>query len=71
KQRTSEEMEQVMREYTQSGESVREFCLRVGIAEHLLRYWMKRLEKRDVGFSADETMILPQLLGQLKIGFII
>ena len=55
KQRTSEEMEQVMREYTQSGESVREFCLRIGLAEDLLRYWMQRLEKRDVGFSADET----------------
>lgn len=50
KQRTSEEMEQVIREYTLSGESVRVFCSRVGIAEHLLRYWMKRLEKRSVDF---------------------
>ena len=45
KQRTVEEMEQVIRDYTLSGENVRVFCMRVGIAEHLLRYWMKRLEK--------------------------
>ena len=31
------------------------YCSRVGIAEHLLRYWMKRREKGDVGFSAVET----------------
>ena len=45
KQRSAEEMEQVIREYIQSGKSVREFCSRVGIAEHLLRYWMKRMER--------------------------
>lgn len=54
KQRTSEEMEQVIREYTLSGESVRVFCSRVGIAEHLLRYWMKRLEKGN-GDIVSET----------------
>ena len=45
KQRRAEEMEQVIREYVQSGESVRVFCSRGGIAEHLLRYWMKRIER--------------------------
>ena len=63
KQRSAEEMEQVIREYIQSGESVREFCSRVGIAEHLLRYWMKRIEKGDVGFSAVE----PKGFSELKI----
>ena len=56
KQRSAEEMAQVIREYIQSGESVREFCSRTGIAEHLLRYWMKRMERgvRDIPAQAVE-----------------
>jgi hypothetical protein len=38
KQRTAEEMQQVLLDFDASGQSVREYCEKAGIAEHLLRY---------------------------------
>jgi transposase-like protein len=42
KQRKAEEMDLIISAYERSGQGVREFCASAGIAEHLLRYWMKR-----------------------------
>lgn len=61
KQCRAEEMEQVIQEGTLSKKSVREFCSRVGIAAYLLRYWMKRMKKGGVGFSAVETKEFSEL----------
>ena len=42
KHRKAEEMNGLLTAYDVSGQSVREFCVSQGIAEHLLRYWLKR-----------------------------
>ena len=42
KHRKAEEMNGLLAAYDVSGQSVREFCVSQGIAEHLLRYWLKR-----------------------------
>ena len=47
KQRTAEEMVGVLLDFDKSGQSVREYCEKAGIAEHLIRYWLKRREKRS------------------------
>jgi transposase-like protein len=45
KKRTSEEMERVLLDFDQSGQRVRDYCVSAGLAEHLLRYWLRRREK--------------------------
>jgi hypothetical protein len=63
KQRTAEEMQQVLLDFDVSGQSVREYCAKAGIAEHLLRYWLKRRAKRS-----DVLEALPaQGFSELKI----
>ena len=66
--------------YNHSGQSVREFCREQGIAEHLLRYWLKRrshtggemLQTQEAGFS-ELKVVRPmgmslELPGGLRVG---
>lgn len=52
KERNSEERGVILSQYDASGQSVREFCKERGLAEHLLRYWLKR---RSGDSGADKT----------------
>ncbi len=57
-------MEQVLRAYALSGQSIREFCAREGIAAHVLRYWVKRGEKR----AKDLAPVSSRGFSELRIG---
>ena len=42
-QRTRDEWNEIVRGYQASGLTVRHFCQSAGVAQHSLRYWIKRI----------------------------
>jgi transposase-like protein len=68
KQRTEEEMGRVLSAFDGSGQSVREFCAASGMAEHLLRYWLKRREKGSGGLPTEASPGFSELKISPKAG---
>jgi hypothetical protein len=52
--RTFSEMEQIVSEWSNSGESRHSYCTRTGLSLHVLNYWIVRIEKSrtlSIGFK--------------------
>ncbi len=57
KQRNSGEMFPLIEEWERSGQSQKEFCSSVGVAQHLMSYWVKKYREEAIDEKSGFTEI--------------